>query len=66
MHCMHYIKGHINIFIQTNAEEVASQNRPTTDVILDGFKAYIRGVMLGFAAKSKANLNDARETEGRN
>lgn len=34
------------------------QDRPEIGVIWDAFKAYIRGIMLGFAAKRKADLDN--------
>lgn len=53
-----YIKRHIELFIQTNIEEVDPQDRPEIDIIWDTLKAYIRGIMLGYAAKKKADLDN--------
>lgn len=35
-----YIKRHIELFIQTNIEEVDPQDTPEIDIIWDTFKAY--------------------------
>lgn len=34
------------------------QDRPEIGIIWDTFKAYIRGMMLGYVAKKKANLDN--------
>ena len=52
-----HVKKHIEIFINTNVHVGDPQDRPETDIIWDAFKAYIRGIMLGYAAKKKSELD---------
>ena len=62
---LEHIKNHIEIFIQTNIEVADPEDKPEIGVIWDAFKAYIRGVMIGFASKKKKEyekeLNQVKE-----
>lgn len=45
-------------YIQTTLDEMDPQDRPEKNIIQDAFKAYIKGIKLGFAAKRKADLDN--------
>ena len=50
--CITHIKNHMDIFKQTNFSNKNTDN-PEIGIVWDTFKAYIRGVMIGYSAKNK-------------
>ena len=52
MDCNYAFKEHIDIFKQTNFS-MEQIGRPEIGIIWDAFKAYIRGIMIGYSSKKK-------------
>lgn len=52
-----YINGHIDLFLETNVNLGDPKDRPEIHIVWDSFKAYIRGVMIGYSLRKKAELD---------
>lgn len=54
---LEYVNSHIDLFIETNVKSGDHQDRLGIDIVWDTFKAYLRGVMIGYASKKKVEFD---------
>lgn len=53
-----YVNNHIYLLIEINMRSGDAQDRPGIEIVWDALRAYLRGVMVGYAARKKAEFDE--------